>query len=47
MKNTDKMPAKEEKVAPAATSPVVQFVESNFKNGIASGTTLVKFYAPW
>lgn len=47
MKNAEKAPAKEEKVAPVATTPVVQFVESNFQNGIASGTTLVKFYAPW
>merc|ERR1712071_682140 len=46
-KNAEKAPAKEEKVAPVATTPVVQFVESNFQNGIASGTTLVKFYAPW
>jgi len=45
MKSTDKAPAKEEKVVPG--SPVVQFVGSTFKNGIASGTTLVKFYAPW
>ena len=34
-------------VASVAVSPVVQFVDSNFQNGIASGTTLVKFYAPW
>ena len=27
--------------------PVVQLVDSNFQNGIASGITFVKFYAPW
>jgi hypothetical protein len=29
------------------STPVVQLVGSNFENGIASGVTFVKFYAPW
>lgn len=39
--------AKTEKATVATSSPVVQLVDSNFENGIASGVTFVKFYAPW
>ncbi|KAI9560271.1 hypothetical protein GHT06_014286 [Daphnia sinensis] len=39
--------AKTEKATVTGSSPVVQLVGSNFENGIASGVTFVKFYAPW
>ncbi|EFX87477.1 hypothetical protein DAPPUDRAFT_43137 [Daphnia pulex] len=43
--NTETADAKTATVT--SSSPVVQLVGSNFENGIASGVTFVKFYAPW
>ena len=37
----------EGRVPTMVVGPVVQLVDSNFENGIASGITFVKFYAPW
>lgn len=48
MRNGNAETAQDAKTATVTGStPVVQLVGSNFENGIASGVTFVKFYAPW
>ncbi|KAK2720955.1 thioredoxin domain-containing protein 5-like [Artemia franciscana] len=40
-------PSEEDRIPEPTVDVVVELVEGNFENGISSGVTFVKFFAPW